>query len=212
MYSEGFNGVERLATGAKQACGSPTANVDEESKTLAGESVTDTQDKVVYAALSSGSFGAYDLSSKRPIFGAIPHLPSVDSKFPASLRGGPIHALAHDGEHLLASGSSKGIIVVRDTRMLSSAGDQALAVFRRNEAAINDLAWVSSSGSTQADLAIATASGLPCRVGLDSSKQDGNVKIVEEYAGWEPVPIETVAIASDGGVWFAGGEGGIRRY
>jgi len=212
MYSEGFTGVERLATGSKQACPSDTATTDTESKTLAGESASDTYDKVVYAALSSGSFGAYDLSSKRAIFGCIPHLPAMTSNFRSALSGGPIHALAHDGNHLLATGSSKGIIVIRDTRMLSAASHQAVAVFQRNEAGINDLAFVPSSGSEQPDLVIATSSGLPCRVGFNGSDQGANVKIVEEYAGWEAVPIETVAVASDGSFWLAGGEGGIRRY
>ncbi len=206
LWSEGFTGVERICVADRSVLGNYERK---EEKVLGGESAEDTQDKVIFAALSNGNFAVYDLASKQPIFGSIPHLPKL-STFPASSQGGPIYAIAQHG-NLIATGSSKGIIVIRDTKALSADGGNALAVFRRTESEINALAFVPTNQGLP-DLVITTGSGLPCRVGFKEVERGLKVYVVDEYAGWEPVPVETVAIGSDGGVWLAGGDGGIKRY
>jgi proteasomal ATPase-associated factor 1 len=208
MWSEGFTGIEKICIADRNVLCEMT---QQEKKVLVGESVEDTQDKIVFAALSNGHFAVYDLASKSPIFGSIPHLPAETLGLPTTAKGGSIYAIAQSGT-LLATGSSKGIIVIRDTKTLSANGGETLAVFRRTEGSINDLAFVSSKNHGLPDLVIATASGLACRVGFEERQGGLKVHVVEEYAGWEPVPIETVVVGQDGGVWFAGGEGGIKRY
>ncbi|WWC85251.1 uncharacterized protein L201_000113 [Kwoniella dendrophila CBS 6074] len=84
---------------------------------------------------------------------------------------------------------------------------------RRNESPIYSLHLIQQS-EFDYNLYIGTASGLPCCLGIKPN-QDQNtfdVQVEEELAGWEAVGIETWDIGSDGSVWCAGGEGGVRRY
>ncbi|GHJ84192.1 hypothetical protein NliqN6_0594 [Naganishia liquefaciens] len=223
IYAEGFAGVEKIVTGkhAKEISqGIPTANDPEHftPKHVEGEIPFDTTDKLLFAGLSSsaGTLSLYDLGSKQPIVRAFPHIPSTlvsSPTLPATAKGGAIHSVAYDPDrYLLASGSARGIIVIRDIRMLDKDGAGALHVVRRTEAAINDLAFVQpSSDSSAVELVIAPESGLPCRLGIP---RDGAhpITCIEEYAGWEPVSIESIAVGREGQVWVSGAEGGIRRY
>lgn len=229
LYAEGFAGVEKIATGrhAKQIRGvlSTSGDVNVTSpmdeffpKHLEGEITSDTSDKLLFAGLSSsaGTLSLYDLASKQPILRTFPHIPSTllsSPTYPAAAKGGAIHSVAYDPDrYLLASGSAKGVVVIRDVRMLDKDGSGALHVCRRTEGAINDLAFVqASSGSSMVDLVIAPESGLPCRLGIPL---DGGQPItcVEEYSGWEAVSIERIAVGREGQVWVSGAEGGIRQY
>jgi proteasomal ATPase-associated factor 1 len=183
-------------------------------KHMQGEIDDDTKGKVVFAGLSSGLglLAAFDLSSKRSIIESFHHVPASASGIPSDRKGGAIRAIAYDSKrHLLASGSAKGIVAVRDTRKMNSKGDgPSIRIFARNQAAINALAFApSESGS---DLIVTPASGMPFRVNIPVS-DDGSIQVVEEYAGWEAVPVNSVAVGSgEGNVWIAGGEGGIRQY
>ena len=229
LYAEGFAGVEKIVTGrhAKEVReGIPTSRdpnalpADDFTppKHLGGEIPSDTSDKLLFAGLSSsaGTLSLYDLTSKQPILRAFPHIPSslVSSPtYPATAKGGAIYSVAYDpNRYLLASGSAKGTIVIRDVRMLDKDGSGALHILRRTEAAINDLAFVQpSSDSSVVDLVVAPESGLPCRLGIPLDGEQP-VTCVEEFAGWEPVSIESIAVGRDGHVWVSGAEGGIRRY
>ena len=104
------------------------------------------------------------------------------------------------GLGLLATGHANGIIALRRMDALEDSKS-----FRRNESPIYSLDFRGK------DLYSGTAAGLPCR--LEVSLGEGiEVKVKEEYAGWEAVGVETWAVGQDGSVWCGGGEGGIRRY
>ncbi|KAJ9120840.1 hypothetical protein QFC22_002774 [Naganishia vaughanmartiniae] len=226
FYTEGFAGVEKIATGNQAqvvrnstAVRADTTQDQFQPKHLDGEIVADTHDKLLFAGLSSstGSIALYDIASKQPIFTAFPHIPASTgaslTNFAPSASGGAIHSVAYDADRfLLASGSAKGVVVVRDVRMLDKDGSGALHIFRRTEAPINDLAFVGpASSDTSIDLVLAPESGLPCRIGIPHGTGEP-VTCVEEYAGWEPLSIESVSVGREGQVWVAGAEGGIRRY
>lgn len=206
MYTEGYSGVEAITLG------------DEVGGEEGGGN------RLVYAATSGGAVTAFDMGNQTTVH-VFRHLPDgqVDGG-PAGARHGPVHAIASRGHHL-ATGNSKGVVVLRDTRMLGTTseagpGDSSssttrgiFAAFRRTEAGINGLSFArGEAGACGPELLIASASGLPCRVALAELSSESRVRIVEEYAGWEPVPVEACAVAPDGSAWFAGGEGGIRRY
>jgi proteasomal ATPase-associated factor 1 len=226
LYAEGFAGVEKIATGKHAmslreivaTSSDPNSSDAFTPKPLEGEVSSDTDDRLLFAGLSSsaGTLSLYDLTSKQPILRSFPHIPSdllASPTYPSTAKGGAIHSVAYDPErYLLASGSAKGIIVIRDVRMLDKDGGGALHVLRRTEAPMNDLAFVQpSSTSSLVDLVIAPESGLPCRLGIPL---DGGhpMTCVEEYAGWDPVSIESIAVGGQGQVWVSGAEGGIRSY
>lgn len=223
IYTEGFAAVEKIATGkdAKvvrdRLLASGTVAGVFEPKPSEGEIQSDTGDKLLFAGLSpsAGNLSLYDLASKEPILRTFPHIPlsiSSSPNYPTSSKGGAVHSVAYDADrYLLASGSARGVVVVRDVRMLDKNGSGALHVFRRTEAAINDLAFVPSVSSSMIDLVLAPESGLPCRLGIPPGAGEP-VSCVEEYAGWEPLSIESVSVGRQGQVWVSGAEGGIRRY
>jgi proteasomal ATPase-associated factor 1 len=228
MHTKGFSGVETIAVGEgasalresirQQQSGlgdgnnsSFLAEEDFEPRTLAGELQEDTADKLVFTGLSSsnGLLAVFDLASKKTVIETFPHIPPSAS-VPEDRRGGAIHAIAYDPEsHLLASASAKGVVVVRDLSTMSADGEsKSMRIFSRNQAIINDLAFVKTTSGV--DLIVTPASGLPFRV---SMLESDSVKVVEEYAGWEAVPVNSVAVgAGEGNIWVAGGEGGIRQY
>lgn len=215
MYTEGFAGVEAIAVDSGAA--SIHAAQATEPPIAEREVVGDTRDKLVFAGLSksAGLISVFDLRSRGAIFSAISHVPQSADVTP-SLRGGAIHAIAYDADkHLLASGSSKGVVAIKDIRMLSSdpSSDHSTPrLLMRNQAGINDIKFAQSATAEGIDLVLAGASGLPCRLHLPSSA-DESASVVEEYAGWEAVPISSISVGSGtGNVWLAGGEAGLRRY
>ena len=227
MHTKGFSGVETIAVGEGASAlresirrqsglgdGNNSSFLSEEDfvpRTLAGELQEDTADKLVFTGLSSsnGLLTVFDLASKKTVIETFPHIPPSAS-VPEDRRGGAIHAIAYDPEsHLLASASAKGVVVVRDLSTMSADGEsKSMRIFSRNQAIVNDLAFVKTMSGV--DLIVTPASGLPFRV---SMLESDSVKVVEEYAGWEAVPVNSVAVgAGEGNIWVAGGEGGIRQY
>ena len=231
MYNKSFVGVEAIAMGqdatsfrgairSRLVVTQPESESDLppegnfEHKHMDGEVDEDTRDKIAFAGLSSGSglLAAFDLGSKRPIIEAFPHIPAAASSIPAERRGGAIHAVAYDSKkRLLASGSAKGVVVIRNTRTMTVKGDSSdFRIFSRSQAAITSLTFVTTEAGV--DLVVTTASGLPYRVKISPDGSEP-VSVLEEYAGWEAVPVNSVAVGSgEGNVWLAGGEGGVRRY
>ena len=229
VYNKSFLGVETIAIGPgaralresirkresgpeSDTAGILPAEADFEPRTLAGELAEDTADKLVIAGLSSGNglLAIFDLASKKPIIETFPHVPKT-AAVPGDRQSGMIHAVAYDPEtRLLASASAKGIIVVRDIGTMSGSGDCVNTwVFSRNQAIVNDLAFIKTSSGV--DLVVTPASGLPFRA--DLSAQDGSVQVIEEYAGWDAVPVNSVVVGTgEGNIWMAGGEGGLRQY
>lgn len=143
----------------------------------------------------------------------------MDLDYPEEIRkglnggdiGGAVVCAAWDGKGLLATGHTNGVIHIRhldiDDTSSSPLNTSREVTIRRNEASIYSLSWTSNGG-----LLAGTAAGLPCRLQVKDGKEGLDVEVREEYAGWEAVGIEAWATAPDGGVWCAGGEGGIRRY
>jgi proteasomal ATPase-associated factor 1 len=122
--------------------------------------VPEIQSKLVFCGLQNGMFQAFDLRDKVSVYCSPPPSPST---------AGSITSIKyHDSHHLLATGSSRGIVALYDTRWLRSASGDGVGVpvttFSRNEATIEDLQFVvrgAGGGSARVALAIATADGLP---------------------------------------------------
>jgi proteasomal ATPase-associated factor 1 len=176
--------------------------VVEDQSGLSSLGVIQEDDKVILAASTDGTITAYTLSSdsgSAPLFTASPWSSSK------------LLSVAYSpASQLLATGHADGTITLRSLESLvaNDGANSATAVITRNDARIYSLAFVETQGT---DLLVGTASGLPCRLGLDVEGIDIAVTVKEEYAGWEAVGIETWARASDG-VWCAGGDNRIRRY
>ena len=101
---------------------------------------------------------------------------------------------------VIVTGHTNGVIAFRNLREL-----ETVKCFRRNESPIYSLAF------RDTDLYVGTAAGLPCRLRVSRDEKGVKVEVLEEYAGWEAVGVETLAVGLDS-VWCAGGEGGVRRY
>ena len=103
---------------------------------------------------------------------------------------------------LIATGHTNGVIALRSLVDLETK-----TLIRRNEASVYSLCFDGS------DVFVGTASGLPARIHLTKTDEGGwTAETTEELAGWEAVGIETIQVGSDGAVYTAGGEGGVRRY
>lgn len=129
-------------------------------------------------------------------------------KSPKGAEGKLVSAAWDRGRGLVAVGYTTGVIHLREVSLAADKVEVGReAMVRRNEAAVYSLAWTS-----EGDLLVGTAAGLPCRLGVRMTAEGIEVGVKEEMAGWEAVGVEAWAVAEDGGVWCAGGEGGIRRY
>lgn len=153
----------------------------------------DTADKLVFCGLADGSVEAFDLSTKLSVL----YLPGKSSS--------GLHALAYSPRHsLFATGSSTGVVRVHDTRSLS----KPLVAFQRNNASIEDIAWVAFEGG-DVGLAIATEDGLPY---VAHVRPEGP-SVCAELAGPDCDAIRSVKVhAETGAVWTAGDDGVVRRY
>ncbi|GJE96206.1 WD40 repeat domain-containing protein [Phanerochaete sordida] len=156
----------------------------------------ETADKVVFAALADGTFQAFDLGTKLSVFHS---------------RGGgaALHSIAYSPDHnLVATGSSVGIVDVYDTRSL----DRPLLTFQRNEACVEDLAFIPlspSAGNTEVGLAIATEDGLP----FVANVRPEGPSVLAELVGTDCDAVRSVKVGSTPGtVWTAGDDGVVRRY
>ncbi|KZT25945.1 WD40 repeat-like protein [Neolentinus lepideus HHB14362 ss-1] len=213
MWSTRYVPVNDMSIGEKvEFQASATADPDGESEstpkpiTLDAREV-DTAGNVVFCALQDGEFEAFDLATKNSVF----HSSSNTSgkKF-------PLTAISYSStSNFLATGSSKGIVTVYDTRNLSSP----LTSFTRNGSSIESLAFVvpsslKFSGSSTQDgelgLAIATEDGLPY---IAEVRPEGP-GVVAELVGGDCEAVRAVRVRSEdaGEVWTAGDDGIVRKY
>ena len=156
----------------------------------------ETADKIVFCALASGTFQAFDLGTKLSVF----HSQVVGS-------GAPLQAISYSPAHnLVATGSGNGVVSVFDTRSL----EVPLVSFSRNSASIEDLAFVSlSQGNAEVGLAIATEDGLPY---VANVRPEGP-SVRAELIGTDCDAVRIVRVGSSPGtVWTAGDDGVVRRY
>jgi proteasomal ATPase-associated factor 1 len=108
---------------------------------------------------------------------------------------------------VLVTGHTNGVIVIHPlSSFCPTKESSALPTrLRRNESPIYTLVLDGK------DLLVGTASGLPCRLALEQVGEGWRARTKIEYAGWEAVGVECIAIGKDG-IWAGGGEGGLRRY
>lgn len=158
----------------------------------------ETQDKIVFCALSNGVFQAFDLGTKLSVF----HSQAVGSS-------AALQAISYSPAHnLVATGSEKGVIRVYDTRSLGVP----LVSFSRNSASIEDLVFLSLSqaaGSNEVGLAVATEDGLPYIANVRPEGPSARAELV----GTDCDAVRSVRVGSHANaVWTAGDDGVIRRY
>ncbi|KAF7313182.1 WD40 repeat-like protein [Mycena kentingensis (nom. inval.)] len=150
----------------------------------------DTASKLLFCALQTKTFEAIDLGSRETVFTS----PAAASAL-TSIAYAPT-------ENLLATGSSKGIVDVYDTRSL----DTKLASFTRgsSQAGIADLSWAAAK-----HLLIGTDDGLPY-IGCISGESLG-VRVAGELVGADTDAVRVLRSVG-GNVWTAADDGVVRRY
>jgi proteasomal ATPase-associated factor 1 len=164
----------------------------------------------VYAGLQTGSFEVFDLRTRSSVYKSTP------------TSSAPINAISYlPSQHLLASGSSDGVITIYDVRSLSSP----LTSFRRNDANVTDLEFALPSLSQDTNnidkdgydvgLAISTSDGLPYVANL--IPEGPGVKA--ELVGVDCDPVKSIRVRGGGvtgntemEVWTASDDAIVRRY
>ena len=168
----------------------------------------ETADKIAFCALQDGSFELFDLRSK----GATYRSPAGPSGARSALQ-----AIVYSPEtNLLATGSASGLVSLHDTRTLEQG---PVVSFRRNEAPIEDLAFVKladapfslaqseSAGASEVGLAIATEDGLP----YVAEVRPSGPTVRAELVGTDCDAVRLVhAVGRD--IWTAADDGVVRRY
>lgn len=170
--------------------------------------VPETQSKLVFCGLQNGTFEMFDLREKTSVY---------RSPAPSPSTAGSLTSITYnDAHHLLATGSSKGIVSVYDIRTLrSDESGASVTTFRRNEAAIEDLEF--AVRGVEVRLGIATADGLPYIADVAPEGPAVGAELVD--GDCDPVRCLKVRDVQDdnaGGckleVWSAADDAIIRRY
>ncbi|KAF8883917.1 WD40-repeat-containing domain protein [Gymnopilus junonius] len=156
----------------------------------------ETSSKVVFCGLESGTFQLFDLGFKKSVYLS-----------PAPTSPSSLTSIAYSqSSNLLATGSSKGLVTIYDTRSLTTP----LTSFRRLETSIEDLSFVQNNGA-EVGLAVATSDGLPY---VASVVPEGPA-VSAELVGVDCDSVRNVTVRSEGGkseVWCASDDGVVRRY
>ncbi|KAI0352369.1 WD40 repeat-like protein [Trametes cingulata] len=172
----------------------------------------ETSDKVVFCALQDGSFELFDLRTKRATFRSQVTAPSARSA---------LQTIAYNWErNLVATGSASGLVSVYDVRTL---GEGPTVTFRRNEAPIEELAFVELTGDRSGFAQIPSNSdaGVPIEVGVAIATEDGLPYIAQLGSSGPTVRAELVGTDCDAvrfvkvvgqDVWTAADDGVVRRY
>ncbi|TFK50371.1 WD40 repeat-like protein [Heliocybe sulcata] len=213
MWSSRFVPINSMAVGEKaefQAVATVDPDGENESPPKPAQldpREVDTVGKVVFCALQDGEFEAFDLSTKNSVF---------HSSSEGTGKRPPLTSIAYSPtSNLLATGSSRGVITVYDTRNLSSP----VTSFTRNGSSIESLAFVvpsslkfSGSGTQEGELglAIGTEDGLPY---VTEVRPEGP-EVVAELVGGDCEAVRVVRVRGEGGgeVWTAGDDGIVRKY
>ncbi|KAG6828573.1 hypothetical protein H0H92_007503 [Tricholoma furcatifolium] len=156
-----------------------------------------TDGTTVFCGLQNGSVQLFDLRAQNATVQA-----------PTTPGYGGASALAHDvNHHLLAVGSSKGLVNVYDTRSMGVS----VTSFKRGDggAGVEDLTFF---GREDAQLVVATSDGLPY---VASILPDGPV-VSSELVGGDCDPVRSVRVReAQGGawdIWTAGDDAIVRRW
>ena len=223
VASQNYSPINAIALVSTLESSSALSNLDLNSEQTTIE--VGTGDKYVFLALENGNFECIELASGTSVFHS--------SSIPEYSKHGALTSLSvtQNSEfgyvcHLLATGSSKGVVTVYDISSVTSPVHKCS--FKRNTASIEGLAFIPPSssvgGSTSAlghaksvDLAIATSDGLPyiAQIDLTSSGEanEPKAKVLAELAGGgDCEPNRTVFADSQGHVWVGGDDGVVRMY
>jgi proteasomal ATPase-associated factor 1 len=167
-----------------------------EGRAAVGEILLDQTEEVIMAFKTDGGVEVFEIQTGRTVG-------RLDSPM------GGLNCAAWDRRTgTVAVGYTNGAIHLRKIDLRPDGVEvKSERMVRRNAASIYSLAW-----TPEGDLLVGTAAGLPCRLGVRSRNGQLDVEVQEEIAGWEAVGVEAWAVGLDGGIWCAGGEGGIRRY
>jgi proteasomal ATPase-associated factor 1 len=170
--------------------------------------VPETQSKLVFCGLQNGMFELFDLRDKASVY---------RSPAPSASAGSLTSIKYNDAHHLLATGSSKGVVSVYDTRVLRSEAGVPVTTFKRNEAVIEDLDFVVRGTGVEVGLGIATADGLPYIADVVPEGLAVGAELVDGEC--DPVrclKVREVLDAGAGGrrleVWSAADDAIVRRY
>jgi proteasomal ATPase-associated factor 1 len=155
-----------------------------------------TNSKIVFSGLESGSFELFDLGFKKSVY-----------RSPPPQSASSLTSIAYSqSTNLLATGTSRGLVTLYDTRNLASQ----LTSFSRLETVIEDIAFV-QNGESSVGLAIATSDGLPY---VASVLPEGPM-VSAELVGVDCDPVRNLKARLNGNnmeVWSASDDGIVRRY
>jgi len=221
LTSEGFNPIVRMS--AANAANTEPAH----PLTASGApSSSSPEGHIIYAALENGSLNVFDTRVSTLVYAS-----------PPVRRASALLSIAHDpSSHLVATGSTTGVVEIYDTRHLPSPSSSPLGLnplcgFKRSDTSIDDLLFVDSSPSSpsSSSLLVATGDGFPFRVSVSdlptssaSIDDGGGLRVVEEYAAHADEGVRVIRtrrrqdIANDHlaefDIWTAGDDGFARRY
>ncbi|KAG7453153.1 WD40 repeat-like protein [Guyanagaster necrorhizus] len=143
----------------------------------------------IYAALQDGSFSSIDLRAS----------PGSSSISRSSSSASSLLSIAVSNTQL-ATGSSRGMVCIYDIRSLVQG---PVVQFARNEAAVEDLAFLSPT-----DVVMGAEDGLP----YVASLQGDAVRVEAEIVGTDCDAVRHIRVTDTGDIWTAADDGVVRSY
>jgi proteasomal ATPase-associated factor 1 len=148
----------------------------------------ETGGKLLFCALQTRSFEVFDLGARASVY-------------ESTSGAAPLTAIAYAPDHsLLATGSSKGLVEVFDTRALGTP----LSSFTRGEAGVADLRL----GDDGQRLLVSTDDGLPFVARISAGEP---ARVEAELIGADCDPVRSIRMVGRD-IWSAADDGVVRRY
>ncbi|KAF8209354.1 WD40 repeat-like protein [Mycena galopus ATCC 62051] len=148
----------------------------------------ETEGKLLFCALQNKSFEAFDLGARSVVYESTPG-------------ASPLTTISYaPDQNLLATGSSKGLVEVFDTRALGTP----LTSFTRGEAGVADLQF----GNDGQRLLVSTDDGLPFVARISASEP---ACVDAELIGADCDPVRRIRVVGCD-IWSAADDGVVRRY
>ncbi|KAJ7829980.1 WD40-repeat-containing domain protein [Mycena olivaceomarginata] len=178
-----FSPVTSMSLGERAASTAPDATpADPDPREV------ETGGKLLFCALQTRSFEVFDLGARASVY--------ESTSGAASLT-----AIAYAPDHsLLATGSSKGLVEVFDTRALGTP----LSSFTRGEAGVADLRF----GDDGQRLLVSTDDGLPFVARISAGEP---ARVEAELIGADCDPVRSIRMVGRD-IWSAADDGVVRRY
>ena len=157
----------------------------------------ETNDKLVFCALSDGSFEIFSLATK-------------GSLYRSSSGSSSLTAISYSPSHkLLSTGSSRGVINMYNAASLNDLSFPYIS-WSRNAASIEDIAFSLSPSSASVELTTATDDGLSYIATISHGSLAG-VNVKAEIIGGDCEGVRAVRVG-EGEIWTAGDDGAVRTY